>query len=165
VFPQIFRFQAVDGEYKEVKYERYGEDIDRKEILGSNFLLNAEKENGQREGNHPEGKSVRLDQSPASFKVVIEILQSCRYLEARRNKKPANTADAADQDVARNEANNVAQLESPHQPENDTSQHRANCVRCYRSRNDGICVFFSNDRCDCRSHAVEERHNFDLPGK
>jgi hypothetical protein len=95
--------------------------------------------------------------------VVLQTsIKACRDLEPGGDKKPPNTSDAADENVARNEADHVAELEASHEIEHKARHHGTQTVCHYSGRNDSIRIVFANNIRYLLCHVMEKGHHLDL---
>lgn len=88
-----------------------------------------------------------------SVEIVVEAtVHPGRDFEAGGHKKPADTADAADEDMTGDEADNIAKFELAHDAKGGAGHHGTECVRSDSSSNDCFGLAFPNDVGDGRRH-------------
>ncbi|KAL3711805.1 hypothetical protein TMatcc_000497 [Talaromyces marneffei ATCC 18224] len=99
-------------------------------------------------------------QPPARKIVLQRPRQSRRDFDSGSYQKPSDSADAADQNMAREEPYQRAQLEHAHEKENDSCQYRAERERQNRRRKNGSRIIFTDSIENHKGHLMEKGNNF-----
>ena len=161
--PQRVGVQNINRKYKHVKQDGDRQNVQREEVLGGHPGLAVKEHDSQYQGEHPLWEGLGPRQLVQRVQVILETtVQAGGDLEASGDEEPADAADAADEDVAGDEADHEAKLESAHQVEDHAGDHGAHGVRDNSRRDHGVRVLLAHRVCDFLRHVVEERHHFYL---
>jgi len=104
-----------------------------------------------------------LNETLERVEVILKAATHPRgHLKTRRDEEPPDATDAADEDMAWDETDDITELKLAHQEEYSAGEHGTQRIRCYGGRNHGIRVALADEVRDLESHTVKEGDDLDL---